>query len=67
MFLKIKQILIIILSAGGIIVAVYDMITGKLTENSKTRKRINFWLYLIMIIIAVKLIIENFELLKDQI
>ena len=67
MFLKVKEILIIVLSAGGITAAVYDMVTGKLTDNPKMRRRINFCLYLILIIIAVKLIIKNFRLVISQV
>jgi hypothetical protein len=63
MFQIIKSISILILAAGGIIFALVDLFTGKITDDPLTRKRIHLILYIIFIVLAVSLIIEKIEFL----
>ena len=57
------NIITIFICTGGISFAVYDMITGKITRDEKTGRKVMFYLYLILIIVGVKIILEKIDLL----
>lgn len=61
MITVIKSVIIILICLGGIGFALYDLFTGKISEDPVLRKRVITVLYIIFILVGVSIIAKHAE------
>jgi len=62
----IKSVIIVILCLGGIGFAIYDLLTGKISEDPVLRKRIMKVLYILLILNGISIIVKHVEIIINQ-